>query len=65
MSYSHCKHDWKDRTETLRAAFPIDSERRIHSFFVCARCLRIDEQTFVEVLPVREPTPLRLVPLAA
>ena len=38
-----CRHDWKDRSEVLRKAFSRDPERREHGFFVCERCLRIDE----------------------
>ena len=38
----HCKHQWQDRTDVLRATFAF-SERRTHAFYVCARCLKIDE----------------------
>ena len=39
----YCKHQWQDRTDVLREVFRQDAERRMHEFFVCARCLRIDE----------------------
>lgn len=39
----YCKHQWQDRTDVLREVFRQDAERRTHEFFVCARCLRIDE----------------------
>ena len=40
---SYCKHQWQDRTAVLREVFQNDAERRTHEFFVCARCLRINE----------------------
>lgn len=38
----HCKHQWQECTGVLREVFGA-SERRSHTFYVCSRCLRIDE----------------------
>ena len=38
-----CRHAWKNRSEVVRKAFSRDPEQREHGFFVCERCLRIDE----------------------
>jgi hypothetical protein len=38
----HCKHQWQERTDVLREVFN-GSERRKHAFYVCGRCLKIDE----------------------
>ncbi len=40
---SYCKHQWEDRTAVLREVFRLDDQRRSHGFYVCSRCLRIDE----------------------
>ena len=40
---SYCKHQWEDRTAVLREVFQNAPERRVHEFFVCTRCLRINE----------------------
>jgi hypothetical protein len=40
---SYCKHQWEDRTQVLREVFAEDSERRTHVFFVCKRCMKINE----------------------
>ena len=45
----YCKHQWRDRSRVLREVFSFDSERREHGFYVCERCLKIDE---VEAPPV-------------
>ena len=42
-----CKHDWKDRSEVLRKTFSRDPDRPEHGFFVCDRCLRIDEVPYL------------------
>ena len=47
----YCKHRWEDRTNILRDVFLHDKDRRTHEFYVCARCLRIDE-----VLPDGKPS---------
>ena len=39
----YCKHEWRDRSQVLREVFSFDAERREHDFFVCGRCLKIDE----------------------
>lgn len=39
----YCKHHWEDRSEVLRTVFAADPQRREHDFYVCSRCLRIDE----------------------
>jgi hypothetical protein len=39
----YCKHQWEDRTAVLREVFRDDTERRTHDFFVCLKCLRINE----------------------
>ena len=39
----YCKHQWRDRSRVLREVFSHDHERRSHDFYVCERCLRIDE----------------------
>ena len=39
----YCKHQWEDRSEILRHVFAADPSRRDHDFYVCARCLKIDE----------------------
>ena len=44
---SYCKHQWQDRTAVLREVFQNDAERRTHEFFVCGRCLRINERAAV------------------
>ena len=44
---SYCKHQWQDRTAVLREVFQNDTERRTHEFFVCTKCLRINEQAAV------------------
>lgn len=38
----HCKHQWQERTGILREVFA-EAERRKHAFYVCERCLKIDE----------------------
>lgn len=40
---SYCKHDWQRRNEVLREVFgaPGDTERV--DFYVCCRCLKIDQ----------------------
>lgn len=38
----YCKHEWKARSEQLRAVFG-DGGKRVHEFFVCRRCLKIRE----------------------
>jgi hypothetical protein len=40
---SYCKHQWEDRTSVLREVFSLDSERRTHVFFICVRCMKINE----------------------
>ena len=39
----YCKHEWEDRSEILRRVFASDPDRCGHDFFVCGRCLKIDE----------------------
>lgn len=38
----HCKHQWQERSEVLREVFS-EAERRKHVFYVCTRCMKIDE----------------------
>jgi hypothetical protein len=38
----HCKHQWQERTAVLREVFWA-GERRHHVFYVCSRCMKIDE----------------------
>jgi len=38
----HCKHQWQECTDTLREVFT-NGERSKHAFYVCGRCLKIDE----------------------
>ena len=38
----HCKHQWVQRTEVLRDVFPYGDHGQ-HAFYVCSRCLKIDE----------------------
>ena len=40
---SHCKHEWHRRSDVLREVFVSSRERTLHDFFVCARCLKIQE----------------------
>jgi hypothetical protein len=39
---AHCKHQWNERSEVLHEVFTT-LERRKHAFYVCTRCLKIDE----------------------
>ncbi len=39
----YCKHVWKRRSELLRAVFASHQEPMENDFFVCGRCLRIEE----------------------
>ena len=50
------RHHWLDRSETLREAFAVDSERSTHSFFVCQHCARILEVCSADAVVFR---PLR------
>jgi hypothetical protein len=43
MTMGHCKHQWQDRSDVLRAVFREDADRGQNDFYVCGRCLRIDE----------------------
>jgi hypothetical protein len=38
----YCKHEWQKRSEELRAVFA-GPERTVHEFYVCNRCLKIQE----------------------
>ena len=40
---SYCKHVWKRRSELLRTVFASHEEPMENDFFVCGRCLRIEE----------------------
>ena len=39
----YCKHEWQDRSDVLRVVFCLGAERKGHAFYVCTRCLKIDE----------------------
>ena len=44
----YCKHHWHESTSVLREVFH-QGEARLHVFYVCTLCLKIDE---VEARPV-------------
>lgn len=59
----HCKHQWHDGTEVLREVFR-EGERRFHQFYVCRRCLKIDEVLAPPARIERPVPPLVAVPSA-
>ncbi len=48
----YCKHEWHETTGVLREVFNL-SEGRHHAFYVCSRCLKIDE--VADQVPAEQP----------
>jgi hypothetical protein len=62
---SHCRHQWEDRTEVLRAVFAASPEHAEHFFAVCARCMKIRETPSDELRQQDQQRPLyRLLKVA-